>query len=244
MSGMGCVGKGHSILVVEYDSEVGASLVEQLSADGYEVCHARTAEHARALACAAPPGLVILGDLDSGTGALELLIEIRAGDRQWGEPSQGRWGERLPAILVCSRAQEPDLLRAFAAGADDFLARPARYLELRARMRALLARAGRDRDSTRVRVGPLAMDTATRAVSLRGRCVVLRRLEYELLLVLAREPTRVFTKHELMRLVWGCQTFGSTRTLDSHASRLRHKLTPEDSRSWVINVRGVGYRLI
>jgi DNA-binding response OmpR family regulator len=243
MNGVGCLSGQRSILVVEHDPEVGAALVEQLSADGYQACHARTVEHARSLAGAAPPGLVILGDLDAGTSALGLLIEIRACDREMGEA--GPWLEHLPAILICSRAQEPDLLRAFAAGADDFLARPARYLELRARMRALLARAEGDHCARQIRVGSLVIDTATRAVSLRGLSVVLRRLEYELLLVLAREPKRVFAKHELMRLVWGCHTFGSTRTLDSHASRLRHKLTPEgDSRSWVINVRGVGYRLI
>ena len=68
-------------------------------------------------------------------------------------------------------------------------------------------------------------------------------MEFELLVHLAREPERVFTKEELLRSVWQYRSGGSTRTLDSHASRLRRKLAPEDVRRWVINVWGIGYRL-
>ena len=68
-------------------------------------------------------------------------------------------------------------------------------------------------------------------------------MEFELLVHLAREPERVFAKPELLRSVWGYRSCGSTRTLDSHASRLRRKLAPDDARNWVISVWGVGYRL-
>ncbi len=77
-----------------------------------------------------------------------------------------------------------------------------------------------------------------------GRPLQLRRLEYELLVHLAGEPQRVFAKQELLRAVWGYPTPVSTRTLDSHASRLRRKLCAEGNERWVVNVRGVGYRLI
>jgi DNA-binding response OmpR family regulator len=236
-----------AILVVERDPLLGGPLVEQLVADGYPVRLARSPEHARSFARAAPPQLLVLGELESPRGALDLLVEVRAGRRAriGGSPAalaHGVWSADIPVIVLGARAREPDLLRAFDAGADDFIAAPVSYLELRARLRALLARTAPARASTLVQVGALAIDTATRTVSLRGRHVALRRLEYELLLTLARDPQRVFAKRELMLGVWGHDA-ASTRTLDSHASRLRHALTTNASEQWVLNVRGVGYRL-
>jgi DNA-binding response OmpR family regulator len=231
---------GAAILVVESDRRLGQALAEQLAADGYRVQLARSAEHARVLAGACAPSLALLGGLDRPRGALELLQEIRRSDA-----SDAPWDRVLPAIMIGTHAHDLDLLRAFEAGADDFLARPPRYLELRARLRAVLRRAESEPESRRVlEVGPLRIDSGTHSVSMHGETVTLRRLEFELLRHLAGDPERVFTRDELLRAVWRYRCSGTTRTVDSHASRLRRKLDIDGTRRWVISVWGVGYRLL
>lgn len=228
-----------SILVVEADPDVGNALVEQLSADRYAASLALTAEHARVLAGARAPQLAVLGGLDSSRGALELLEEIRQPER-----ADTPWEQGMPVIMIARPARELDVLRGFDAGADDFLAHPAGYLELRARLRAIMRRTAAAREGVRLlRVGPLSIEPGAQRVNVHGRSVHLCPLEFRLLLQLASEPSRVFGKDELLRAVWGYRSSGVTRTVDSHASRLRRKLGAGDGSRWVINVWGVGYRL-
>lgn len=240
-----------SILVVESDPDAGRALTDQLAVDGYAPALASSTGHARALAGARAPMLAILGGLGSPRDALDLLEEIRRGalgDRKpdlCTERIAPPWMPRLPVIVIGQTSDELGLLRAFEAGADDYICRPVRYLELRARIRALLRRGCQSADTVPLFLGPLSIDLNARAVRVHGELVELRRLEYELLCHLAHDPERVCARHELLRVVWGDRCPSGTRTLDSHASRLRCKLaTAAGEERFVINVRGVGYRLI
>jgi DNA-binding response OmpR family regulator len=148
----------------------------------------------------------------------------------------------LPVIVLSGRGGEHDRVRGLREGADDYLVKPVHYPELLARVSAVLRRRRGAREGPR-RVGELVIDTATRSVRVGERPVKLANKEFALLRALASDPTRVFTKGELLRDVWNYRSLGRTRTLDSHASRLRRKLDPEHSR-FVINCWGIGYRLV
>ena len=156
-----------------------------------------------------------------------------------------RWAQRAPVILLGpEEANAVDRVHAFRRGCDDYVARPFDYQELVERIRAVLRRV-HPRVADVIEAGPVRVDTRTRDVRVDGRRVQLAQKEYELLLQLAREPERVFTKAELLHEVWQYRAAGRTRTLDSHASRLRRKLRAAGSEaSLVENVWGVGYRLL
>jgi DNA-binding response OmpR family regulator len=177
------------VLLVGGDANLGRVLLSQLRADGHCAEFASTADRAASLAGVRPPRLVVLGDLDPPRGALDLLEKIRERHTgaSWGPP----WREDLPVIVLSSDTEELDLLRAFEAGADDFIARPVRYLELRARLRALLRRVERA-PHLQINVGPLTIDTDAYTASLHGQPLQLHRLEYELLLHLAGDPGACF----------------------------------------------------
>jgi DNA-binding response OmpR family regulator len=155
-----------------------------------------------------------------------------------------RWRGQVPVIVLGSKeAMVNDRVRAFRMGCDDYVARPFHYDELVERMRAVLRRSGLA--SVPLVAGPLTIDRRARVVTLSGRRVDLSQKEYELLVRLASDPERVFTKTELLRDVWGFPAHSRTRTLDAHASRLRRKLRAADETAlFVDNEWGVGYRLL
>jgi DNA-binding response OmpR family regulator len=226
-----------TILIVEDDRTTRSFLADNLAADGYEPLAVETVDEALASFDERYPDLVLLDLGLPGRDGLELVHEIRTAD---GVAS--RVDPTLPLIVLSGRATELHRVRAIDRGADDVLVKPFSYPELRARIGALLRRAEQRTRRGRMRVGPLEVDPAARTVRLNGRPVSLSQKEFALLRTLALDPTRVYTKDELLRNIWGYRQLGSTRTLDSHACRLRHKLS-RDGERFVVNVWGIGYRL-
>jgi DNA-binding response OmpR family regulator len=227
-----------TILIVEDHRATRTFLADNLSVDGYELLEADCARDAQRLMETKFPDLAIvdlgLPDLDG----LELLRLVRDTDRV-----AGRLDPDLPLLVLSGRVGELDRLRGFDRGCDDYMIKPFSYPELRARIIALLRRSRRRPGSGRLRIGPLELDPLARQVWLHGERLVLSKKEFALLRALAGDPIRVFTREELLRGVWGFRSLGTTRTLDSHASRLRKKLNGAGDK-FVVNVWGVGYRLV
>jgi DNA-binding response OmpR family regulator len=227
-----------TILVVEDDEPTRTFLADNLTADGYELLVAETAADALAQLETQFPDLALIDLGLPDRSGLEVIERVRSSD---GVAS--RIDPSVPIVVLTGRVGELDRLRGFERGCDDYVCKPFSYPELRARVAALLNRAELRRRPGRTRVGDLEIDVASRVVRLRGEPIGLSQKEFALVRALASEPTRVFTKDELLRSIWGFRTLGSTRTLDSHACRLRHKLGLFGDR-FVVNVWGVGYRLV
>jgi DNA-binding response OmpR family regulator len=200
-----------ALLLAEPEPATRGYLERQLASDGFHVLQAAFGGEALALAERTRPDLVVCSELD-------LCARLRE-----GEPGR-TWNRDVPVIVLGpEEADAVDRVRAFQRGADDYLPRPVVYDELLARIRAVLRRTSPPCPDL-IEVGDLAIDRPARVVTVRGEPVHLAGKEFELLVALAAEPTRVFTKDELLRDVWGFRSFTRTRTLDSHVSRLRQKL--------------------
>ncbi len=224
-----------TVLIVEDHLLTRRFLADNLAADGYEPLEAGSVAHARRLILGGYPAVAVLDlELPDGDG-LDLLTELR-------DPHTGL-DPHLPVLVLSGRATEIERIRGLERGADDYLPKPYGYGELRIRVAALLRRSTRRPGAGRMRVGTLEIDPQSREVWLEGQRVHLSKKEFGLTRMLASAPTRTFTRDELLREVWGFQSPGATRTLDTHAHRLRQKLSAGRA-SFVINVWGVGYRLI
>jgi DNA-binding response OmpR family regulator len=204
-----------ALVLAEPEPLLRGFLERQLRSDGFDVLAFASTN---SLPRAPEPDLLVLGDPD----ALDVM--------------------RVPdcPVIVLGRPDAQEKMRALAR-ADDYLTRPFQYEELLARIRAVLRRC--PPRSEVVEVPPLVIDRAGRRVLVDGRDVPFSQKELTLLLKLASDPGRVFTREQLLRDVWGYRTFGATRTVESHASRIRCKLAAAGLGGWIVNVWGVGYKL-
>lgn len=228
-----CLG---SVVVCEDDDATRELLCQNLAADRYDPLPAATARDTLRHCRYAGPRLLLLDlGLPDGSG-LDVLRKLRGSVGPFSPYDPG-----LPVIILSGRGAEGDRIRGLREGADDYLVKPFSYLELLERIEKRISQGTKARRP--VQIENLAIDRSAREVQVDGDQVRLSTKEFELLRVLASEPRRVFTKEELLLEVWGFNSEGRSRTLDSHASRLRRKLDPDGGR-FVKNCWGVGYRLI
>lgn len=202
--------------------------------EGFDVTTAGDGETALAKARDGRPDLVVLDLMLPGLDGLEVCRRLRR------ESS-------VPIIMLTAKGSELERVVGLELGADDYVAKPFSPRELVARVRAVLRRRAREvapPSEGPVQVGDLSLDPATREVTLRGRHVDLTAREFDLLRLLMRNPSRVFTREFLLEHLWGYDFAGTTRTVDMHISRLREKIeeTPADP-TYIVTVRGVGYKL-
>ena len=219
------------VLVVEDDEALAKGLAFNLEADGYAVRHAPTCAAARAALAEDDPALVVLDlNLPDGDG-LDLLRELRAA------------GDARPVLCLTARGQETDQVMGLGLGADDYVTKPFALAVLRARVEALLRRAGGPQAGPLV-FGEVTLDLAGRRVRHPDREEELTPLEAEILTYLVERPGVVVERADMLRDIWGVRQAGTTRTLDNHMARLRKKVEPDPAHPVVVlTVTGVGYRL-
>ncbi|HTL05587.1 MAG TPA: response regulator transcription factor [Gemmatimonadales bacterium] len=223
------------ILLIEDNRGYAATLCANLEREGYQVSVATTGLAGLEAARSEAPDLVILDLMLPGMNGFSVLQRLR---------DEGR---ETPLLIMTALGTEEEKLRGFGLGADDYIVKPCGLLEILARVRALLKRAGvggGDRPLP-VRVGDLAIDFATREVRRGDRLLALRPKEFDLLAALVRRRGAVVSRDTLLREVWGYAAGTESRTVETHLAALRQRLG-DDPRSprYIATVRGAGYRLL
>ena len=211
------------LLLVEDEDAIAEPLAEGLRREGFEV--ERVATGADALE-AAEPDLVLLDVGLPDTDGFTLCRELR-----------GR--SEVPIIMVTAKGEEVDRVVGLEVGADDYIVKPFGFRELIARIRAVTRRHRAAPPAGPLELGPLAVDTRSRRVTLDGREVVLTPKEFDLLALLTSDPGAVVSRARILEEVWQTTWFGSSKTVDVHIAALRRKLGDP---AWIETVRGVGFR--
>lgn len=226
------------VVVCESDEATLESICDRLTADRFSVLPAPTAGDALRLCRYEEPDLMLLDLALPDRSGLDVLRAIRQADAL-----ATRFDPRLPIIVLGGRVADAERVRVLEEGADDLVSRPASYEELRARISAVLRRS-QNQGERPIRVGELVVDPGRRTARVGDREVPLTKKEFALLRMLATNPTRVFSKEELLAAIWNRErSAGAARTVDSHASRLRRKLDPEHQ-TYIVNCWGIGYSLV
>lgn len=228
-----------TILIADDEARIRRLVSDFLKRDGHTILEAADGKAALELIENRRPtlDLAILDVMMPGMDGFEVLREIR--EQENGE-------KHLPVMLLTARAEDADQVRGLESGADDYVTKPFNILELKARIRALLRRAGQtaQKRTELLTAGGISLDTERRIALRDGVPVDLTAKEYDILELLIKNPHRVYSRENLMDLVWGYTYAGDYRTVDVHIRRLREKLERDPAEPKHIMTKwGVGYYL-
>ena len=220
------------ILVVDDERLLVKGIKFNLENEGYQVECAYDGAAAVELAREGQFDLIILDLMMPEIDGLEACMRIRE-------------FSNVPIIMLTARSEDTDKIIGFECGADDYITKPFNILELKARIRAMLRRAsagGQGRAAKCIAVGDLTLDTEQRVAIRDGQVVELTAKEYDLIELLMKNPRRVYSRENLMNVVWGYSYTGDYRTVDVHIRRLREKLERQPAEpEYIMTKWGVGY---
>ncbi len=218
------------ILVVDDEALLVKGIKFNLENEGYQVECAYNGLDAVEEARTGRFDLIILDLMMPEIDGLEACMRIRE-------------FSNVPIIMLTARSEDTDKIIGFECGADDYITKPFNILELKARIRAMLRRASAGaQGKSRITIGDLTLDTEERSVIRDGKAVNLTAKEYDLIELLMKNPRRVYSRENLMNVVWGYTYAGDYRTVDVHIRRLREKLEKEPAEpEYILTKWGVGY---
>jgi two-component system response regulator MtrA len=218
------------VLVVDDDQDLAEMLGIVLNGAGIDVDLVSRGDEALEVFRNNPPDLVLLDVMLPGLDGIEVCKQIRA-------------ESMVPIVMLSAKGDTHDVVRGLEAGADDYMVKPFRHqTELVARIRTRLRKTNTD-IAGQLKVSDLSIDFNAHEVSRAGKVIALTRLEFDLLVALAREPGRVFSRDALLGEVWGYRHSTDTRLVNVHVQRLRSKIEHDPEHpEIVLTVRGVGYK--
>lgn len=218
------------LLLIEDDAETAAEIITDLTDRGYDVSHVANGTEGLAKATMSQFTLVIVDRMLPGLDGLSILESMR------------RQRCQVPVLVLSALGDVDDRVRGLKAGGDDYLAKPFDFLELAARVEALLRRPLMSRE-TLLQVGPLGLDLVERTVHRGTREVELLPREFKLLEYLMRRPGQVMTRAMLLEDVWNYRFLSETNLVDVHIGKLRRKIDGPDEIPMIYSIRGSGFML-
>lgn len=222
----------NSILIVEDEPAIREMVAMALERADFSVVQASNAAEAEQRLADGLPDLIVLDWMMPGVSGIELARRLRRDD----------YTRQVPIIMLTARGEEDDLVRGFDAGADDYLTKPFSPRELIARIRAVLRRATAAGEEGVLEAGTLCLDLGSHRVTAGGAAVEMGPTEFNLLHFFMSHPERVYSRGQLLDMVWGRGAYVEERTIDVHIRRLRKALEPSGHDGYVQTVRGTGYR--